>query len=182
MYRVDDATAAATLPALPTDNIGTPGYFTGGDPGASPPLPATRVRFWWLNMIQEEIAAVVSAAGIALSKGLNNQLLTALRSLFNVQASYSGPNNGFISFPGGIYHETFTASVPCGGGIYQTNLTLPTAFPTNCLDATISFGGNSPPGAAGSISVQPLSRTQVAVTTNFQAPGPLGVVIKAYGV
>ncbi len=46
MYRIDDNTAAGAAPALPTDNIGTPGFFKGGVAGSS---TATRVRFWWLN-------------------------------------------------------------------------------------------------------------------------------------
>ncbi len=179
MHYQSDGTQVAARPA-PGPVNGTPGYVSAGNVVTAqvPTIDDPDL----MNAILDELCGIVLAAGAALDKTNNAQILAALRTLFNVKASYSGPNNGFINFPGGIYHETFTASVPCGGGIYQTNLTLPTAFPTNCLDATISFGGNSPPGAAGSISVQPLSRTQVAVTTNFQAPGPLGVVIKAFGV
>lgn len=142
---------------------------------AAPFVPAT------LPQIGGAVRALVTAAGLTFNPTDTSQELAALRALFNVQASYAGSNNGFISYPGGIYYETFTASVPGGGGLQQTNVTLPTAFPTNCLDASICFVGNTPPTALGSIAVQPLSRTQVAVTTNFASTVTLGVAIKAVG-
>src|SRR5208283_1937895 len=60
MQRIYDPTAAATLPAPPS-LTGTVGYFTGGVPGIS---AATRVRYWFLNMLQEELMALLALAGI----------------------------------------------------------------------------------------------------------------------
>lgn len=80
VYRIDDTTAVSTLPALPTDNISTPGYFTGGSTGGQ---AATRVRFWWLNMVQEELATVVLAAGLVLNKSNNGQVLAAIQKLIS---------------------------------------------------------------------------------------------------
>ncbi len=142
---------------------------------AAPFVPAT------VPQLGAALRILATTAGLTFNPLDPTQELAALRALFNSQSSYAGSNNGFISFPGGIYHETCTAMVPGGGGLVQTNVTLPTAFPNNCLDASISFVGNTPPTAQGSISVQPLSRTQVAVTTNYSSSVTLGVAIKAWG-
>ncbi|MCW4591519.1 hypothetical protein NO263_13100 [Gluconacetobacter entanii] len=79
VYQIDDATAVASLPALPTDNIGTPGFFTGGSTSGGAP---TRVRYWWLNMVQEELRNLVIAANLTPDKTNNAQVLAALRSMF----------------------------------------------------------------------------------------------------
>ncbi|WP_288935496.1 hypothetical protein [uncultured Sphingomonas sp.] len=78
MFRVDGPTAAPALPA-PSAVSGTPGYFTGGDP--SVPTPPTDVPVDWLNMIQEELVAIVLAAGLPLAKTNRAQVLTAIQSL-----------------------------------------------------------------------------------------------------
>ena len=77
MHRIDNSTAVAALPApLP---VGTPGFFTrGNDPTG---LAATRVDDNWLNTVQEEIANVVLAAGLQLSKVSNTQLYEAIQAI-----------------------------------------------------------------------------------------------------
>lgn len=78
MFRIDDATAASSLPAPET--AGTEGYFTEGNPTAG--TPATNVRGSWLNMIQEELCAILAAAGIARSKTTYNQVNSALQKMY----------------------------------------------------------------------------------------------------
>lgn len=78
MYRTDVPTAVQSLPAPSTP--GTPGYFTGGEPGATAP---TVVDADWLNTIQEELIAPVLAAGIAPSKATRSQVLAALKLMFS---------------------------------------------------------------------------------------------------
>lgn len=69
MQRITDPTAAASLPAPPA-LTGSVGYFTGGSPGVT---AATRVRYWWLNMIQEELMALLALVGITPdTTGANN--------------------------------------------------------------------------------------------------------------
>ncbi|MFM0022202.1 hypothetical protein [Paraburkholderia azotifigens] len=92
MFRIDDATAAGSLPA--PEAAGTEGYFTEGNPATN--TPATKVRGSWLNMIQEELRAIVVAAGLTPSKTTYNQVLTAIQKL--TQGAYSvrgltGKNN-----------------------------------------------------------------------------------------
>ncbi|SEI42727.1 hypothetical protein [Paraburkholderia diazotrophica] len=79
MYRIDDATAATSIPTPET--AGTEGYFTEGNPATN--TPATKVRGSWLNMIQEELCAILAAAGIARSKTTYNQVNTALQKLYS---------------------------------------------------------------------------------------------------
>ncbi len=79
MYRIDNDTAAEVLPA-PTEPGPKPdGYFTGGNPQTG--TPATIVDAEWANMIQEEIANVIEAAGGTLDKAENSQLFQAVASL-----------------------------------------------------------------------------------------------------
>ncbi|WP_342705132.1 hypothetical protein OHZ10_29130 [Burkholderia arboris] len=79
MYRIDDATAASSLPTPET--AGAEGYFTEGDPVAG--LPATNVRGSWLNMIQEELCSILAAAGIARSKTSYSQVNASLQKMYS---------------------------------------------------------------------------------------------------
>jgi hypothetical protein len=78
MYRIDDATAATSLPV--PEAAGTEGFFTEGNPATG--TPATNVRGSWLNMIQEELCAILAAAGIARSKTSYNQVNAALQKMY----------------------------------------------------------------------------------------------------
>ena len=55
------------------------GRFTEGDPTV--PIPATTVSADWLNAVQDEVLAVLSAAGLAPAKNNNAQLLAALKKI-----------------------------------------------------------------------------------------------------
>lgn len=78
MYRIDDATAATSLPA--PESAGTEGYFTEGNPATG--TPATKVRGSWLNMLQEELCSILAAAGIARLKTSYNQVNLALQKMY----------------------------------------------------------------------------------------------------
>ncbi len=121
VYRIDDQTAVASPPALPTDNVGNPGFFSGGNPGLA---PATRVRFWWLNMVQQELESPVDAAGLALDKTNNTQLLQALRLLFSATfQTYSTPGGFSAVVPPGKTQclALLWAGGAGGGGTYGPN-------------------------------------------------------------
>lgn len=77
MFRIDHPSAAVTLPAVGA--VGTPGYFTIGDPGSG--AQATTVTADWANAVQEEIVGVVVGAGLTLDKANNGQLLAAINAL-----------------------------------------------------------------------------------------------------
>ena len=67
MHRIDSSTATPD------------GRFTEGNPTI--PVPATTVTADWLNAMQEEKIAVLTAAGIAPDKANNAQLLAAILKL-----------------------------------------------------------------------------------------------------
>lgn len=77
MFRIDHATRAASLPSPAA--LGSPGFFTKGDPSLS--IPATRVTQDWLNAVQEEIANSVEREGLALDKGDRFQLSKILQKI-----------------------------------------------------------------------------------------------------
>lgn len=94
MQRVTRSTAVAVLPAPPA-GAGSPGYFTGGDAGTG--TSATVPGYEWFNMIQEEMMAVVLAAGLTPSSGDLTQLLEAIRFLVAVGTV---PTGAMLPFPG----------------------------------------------------------------------------------
>mgnify|MGYP000911705505 CR=1 FL=1 len=85
--------------------IDTPGAtpdnrFTEGDPTI--PTAATEVSAEWLTAVQEEVAAVIAGAGIALDKADNGQLLEAIKKL--------GPDR-FKGFATSGQHEAWEADL-----------------------------------------------------------------------
>lgn len=66
MHRIDHETAVN-------------GLFTEGNQLDN--VPATRITDDWMNAVQEEIVAVILAAGLALNKANNGQLLAAIQVL-----------------------------------------------------------------------------------------------------
>jgi microcystin-dependent protein len=108
MHRIDSPNA---LPG---------GFFTEGDPLV--PVPATEVSDDWLNATQEEIAAVIAAAGIELNKADNGQLRKAIQALIDASlASYgvgtvlyvpaTSPPHGFVKSNGALLSRTAYATL-----------------------------------------------------------------------
>jgi hypothetical protein len=82
MFKTDVSTAVASLPTPAA--AGTPGYFTGGNPGSG--IPATVVDADFLNMMMMELANICTAGGQTLSKTTYNQALLAIEELIEVRA------------------------------------------------------------------------------------------------
>lgn len=82
MRRIDTATKAVDL-----FGEGKHG-FKNGDPALA--ILATKLNAEWFNAIQEELAGVIEAAGLAVSPGTYNQLLLALRAagVFSTPAQF----------------------------------------------------------------------------------------------
>jgi hypothetical protein len=112
MQRIHDPTAAPALPATPA-LTGPTGYFTWGVPGVTAP---TIVRDWWLNMIQEELLALLTAAGITPdTTGANNtQVLQAIRALGKNFMPFGTPGLFNFTVPAGI--TTLEVELWAGGG------------------------------------------------------------------
>lgn len=82
MQRVKRSTAVAVLPATPAG--GTPGFFAAPDPAGG--VPATVPGYEWYNAIQEELCAVIAAAGLALDPANHAQMLEAVQRLIDAQS------------------------------------------------------------------------------------------------
>jgi hypothetical protein len=99
LHRIDVPSAAASLPA--PSAYGTPGYFQEGNPLTG--VDATIVDEDWANAIQEELVAIVLAAGLSLDKANRGQVLAAIRSLIATShglTAYSATGN--FTVPTGI--------------------------------------------------------------------------------
>jgi hypothetical protein len=89
-------------------------------------------------------------------------------------------NDGYTVLPNGVWDQTFQAGVYAVNGLLTTVYTIPTAFPNYILDAIICFYGNLPP-LGGSVAIQPFSRSQVSITTNYTTTATFGCVVRARG-
>lgn len=111
------------------------GHFTDGDPDSG--VPATVVDADWTNAVQEEICAVVEAAGITLSKPSHVQLLAALRAMM---ATYTPPGlvapfgrtgtiSGWLACDGQtVSRTTYAALFAAIGTTFNTGGELITVF------------------------------------------------------
>lgn len=113
MFRIDSSTAVGALPAPLA--AATPGFFNHA-PAGSGNTP-TVVTADWCNTIQEELAAVVEGAGIALDKTNHAQLLAAIQT---IGANSAGSLFGMITSntPG---LETTSVSIAIGQARDTTN-------------------------------------------------------------
>lgn len=139
MFRIDDPSAVGALPT--PEAAGTEGYFTEGNPGGG--VAATLVRASFLNMIQEEIRAVVVAGGLTPSKTTYNQLLTAIQNLraTGYASSLVSPA-GYIKLPtwlGGLIIQWGTLPTSAVGGVATA---FPLTFPNQPLSLVTGVGSN----------------------------------------
>ena len=114
MYRIDNATATSTLPTPLAPGPVAKGYFQSGNPGIG--QLATTVDRDWANATQEEICAVIEAAGITLAKTNHTQLLAALQKLFVTRTKVTTNMTIYVS--------------PTGNDTTGNGLTPGTAFAT----------------------------------------------------
>jgi hypothetical protein len=98
VYQIDNSTAVPVEPPRP--EASTPGYFTGGIPG-DPANPATIVPHWWLNMLQNEMLNVITAASLVPDKSDDTQFAQAVA----IQAG---------SVPSGTVNFTIKTVEPAG--------------------------------------------------------------------
>ncbi|WP_185634050.1 hypothetical protein [Burkholderia stagnalis] len=190
MYRIDDATAATSLPV--PEAAGTEGYFTEGNPATG--TPATKVRASWLNMIQEEIRGVVVAAGLTPGKTSYGQLLTAIQSFqrtrlkanttFYVNASTGSDSNSGLS--SGAAFATiqrawdvisrnydlngFVATVNIANGSYGA-LNASGGPPNSFYDGAIVFNGNTASPGSVTMTSNNVSGTAFAQGAFFTIQG-----------
>jgi hypothetical protein len=78
MQRVNRSSAVLSLPAAPAG--GTPGYFTGGNPGLG--QQATVPGYEWFNGVQEELIGMLTRAGVTPAQADVTQLRQSLDRLY----------------------------------------------------------------------------------------------------
>lgn len=119
MHRID-------VPSATVDNKFTEGSPSGG-------VAATVLSADWLNDLQENLAAVVEAAGVALTKGRALDLLDAIKVLIAaVPTGAVAASNGLYPLPGGFILQWGAVTGP-GSPVnnrWEGNLTFPVSMPT----------------------------------------------------
>lgn len=132
MYRIDNGSAAASLPA--STAAGTAGYFTDGDPLTS--IAPTILPAEWLNSIMLENLNVLAAASITPVKNQFDQLALAIAKLITdgtailhgqCQLSIISSNiklipyNGNKLLIGGVAHAIPSAGIMLSSGGASAN-------------------------------------------------------------
>ena len=140
MQRVSRSTAVPTMPAPPVG--GTPGYFTGGNPGLG--QAASVPGYEWFNAVQEELIGLILRGGITPSAGDVAQVRKSLDRLFGGSiASYA--TNATLSV-----NEAGLVNVDASGGARV--ITLPAV---NALGGRpIRFQIVKADGSANTVTVQ----------------------------
>jgi len=169
MQRIIDPTASATLPAPPA-LTGTTGYF---QPAVSGISAATRLRYWFVNMLQEELMSILAAASVTADTTgtVFNQVLLSIQTLIG-------------AIPHGV--QNFTASgtftVPAGVTAIEVELWAGGSGSWASVSGYAGGGGSGggyarkrisglTPGATIAVTVGTGGAAGVSGTT---APGPGG--------
>lgn len=174
MYRIDDPSAATSLPA--PEAAGTGGYWTEGNPGSG--VPATLVRASWLNMIQEELVNVIAAAGLTPSKTTYNQLLNAINALIPSAFAYSKANPGWVKLPNGLIVQWFrNITTTCNSsGLATFNLRFPTSFASMVLGSSFYPVNEAQSAVAGQTLIGSLPPTLTDMSINLAGAPPSSLV------
>src|ERR1017187_2920774 len=196
MFRTDVSTNTNVDPTPATP--GTPGFFQNGNPGAN--IPATIVDADWLNTVQEELMAVILAAGLTPSKTNRGQLLQAL-GILGFKLAPVGTFNLYVSPTGSDFNDGLTSGTPFltiahAYGVLLASYDLSSASTTiiNLAHGTYTAGLAAVQLPAGEVSVEILgdpaspASVIVSVTNNncFSAFGQAnlsisGVTLSATG-
>ncbi|WP_176556472.1 gp53-like domain-containing protein [Leclercia adecarboxylata] len=185
MHRIDTPTAQKDK-----FGVGKNG-FTRGNPQTG--TPATDLDDDYFDMLQEELAGIVEAAGITLDKTKRNQLRTALPLVLGIKAAAlrdvgegsnqipdmssfiaSFGNNGYQKLPGGLILQWGQNSMPAPGA--SNNVTFPIAFPSTAYAVVITT--NASGGATTGIAP---SSTTAVTRTGFQWVRFAGSEYTSYG-
>lgn len=175
MFRTDQATAVTALPVPAA--VGTPGYFTGGNPATG--QAATILDADWLNMVQEELMAFLTVAALAPSKTEHGQVLAAVQQMFastSYAQSFAGGRKAIFltsgpwTVPAGVTEGWFSGCAAGGGGGAGAGSTASSVgaggggggygqqiirqhvtglVPGSTLTITIGAGGSGAPQSAG---------------------------------
>lgn len=123
-------------------------------------LAGTQVTAAHMNAMQEELMAVIEAAGLTPAGGSWTQLLAALDLMYGGAGSLGG--TGWWRLPGGLILQWGSAVLPNSGSqTASIAVTFPVAFPTQAFIAVgnATRAANTIVGYPPSIDVTSLSAT-----------------------
>lgn len=118
------------------------GEWTEGGPGGTP--PATILKFQWLNSVQRELIAVLSAANITPSTASDDQVVAAMRELFPQVVNTLAILRGIPPNPARMIKlKSHTTTVGGGGGdFYGVTGAAPGTYVDNIGTIIVPTGGN----------------------------------------
>jgi hypothetical protein len=173
MFRTDQASAVLTLPAPAA--AGTQGYFTNGNPTIG--IGPTILDADFMNMLMMELANVVTAAGLTLSKTNYTQLLTAIRAVGVFITSQSLAAPGYLRLASGFILEWGTATT---SATVDVAVVYPLSYPTAQLITIASptlttvggmVGANTPTISGFKINGWTATATRAVLTANYLSIG-----------
>lgn len=151
MQRIQDPTAVTSMPAPPTLTGQPVGFFQGSIAGGI----VTRIRYWWLNMIQEELIALLVGAGLPLDGTATS--LQAVSIIGRRTQVFATPGTTSFTVPPGVYrmkgrvwgggggsggtYQAGSGSLGGGGGGYSEAVFPVT--PGSSISITTGVGGSA---------------------------------------
>ncbi|MCA8263307.1 hypothetical protein QZM95_20175 [Burkholderia multivorans] len=179
MYRIDDATAATSLPA--PEAAGTEGYFTEGNPATG--TPATKVRGSWLNMIQEELRNVVTAGGLTPSKTTYNQVLSAIKRI--CQNTVVLADTGAVNAYAAVNSPPLVAATWVDGVVQQVKIahanTGASSYSPDGLEAIPIYGLGLQPLQGGELFVGGIAVLMRTTIAGVNSGNPICVLMECAG-
>lgn len=146
--------------------------FTQGD--AALGVPATTVTSDWLNALQGELVNIVEAAGIALNKPDNTQVLAALRLLTgsrtgDARTALSAPPAGWVNATGGSIGNA------ASGGTTRANADCAALFAAiwdnlSNADAPVQDNTGTPVARGGSAAADFAANRRIVLNKPFVTP------------
>jgi len=172
-----------------TDKFGAGKHgFTNGN--AALGTAATDLEDQWFDHVQEELANVIEAAGIAVDGSVRTQLLSALRAagvfqtpttgdrstkaattqMFSNEFLASKAANGYQKLPSGLIIQwgEVRATAPTAPISQNADITFPIAFPNAAFQISVSCGVATP-DLDGNAAWRPAKQT-----TNVGTPTKTG--------
>jgi len=121
--------------------------FKNGDLGLG--VAPTDFNAEWFNGVQEELLAIIEAAGTVPAGGTRNQVLTSLAAALATRPEFAKnlAASGYQKLPGGLLLQWGSYQTASWSSV--TGLSFPIAWPNGLLNTRASEVSNTSPKSAG---------------------------------
>lgn len=180
MYRIDNADATTVLPTPLAPGPVTHGYFQSGNPAVG--QKATTVDRDWANALQEEIAKVIEAAGLTLSKTDRTQLWQAITGYVGgrTRIRLTAPIVYYVSPTGSDIANTGLTPASPLQSVQQAYNALAYFYDFNGFQATIQLAAGTYSLAGGHLVAHgPIPGQSLPVILLGNTSAPTGVVLQS---